>query len=130
MDFKIAKIAEDQRLVFGFASVAATVDGVSVEDSQGDVIPAAVLEKAAYDYVLRSRDASLSHERRGVARLVESFVVTEQKLEAMGLSVAGGSPAGLWVGFKVDNEDVWKDVKSGKLSMFSIGGTARRREAA
>jgi len=127
MNFEITKTDEDQRLVFGFASVAATVDGVTV-DSQGDSIPPAVLEKAAYDYVLRSRDTSLSHERRGVARLVESFVVTEQKLEAMGLSTAGGSPQGFWVGFKVDNEDVWKDVKEGRLSMFSIGGTAKRRE--
>lgn len=115
--------------VFGFASMAIKADGERVVDSQDDVISPSTLENAAYDYVLRSRDGGLMHERRGVARLIESFVVTPEKLKALGLE-ANALPQAWFVGFKVDDPDVWKRVRSGELKAFSIGGRARSKEAA
>jgi hypothetical protein len=35
-------------------------------------------------------------------------------------------PVGLWVGFKIDDADVWAKVKSGEYPMFSIQGKAKR----
>lgn len=126
--FAITKVDDDQRLVFGYASVAVRADGETVVDSQDDVIAPDTLEKAAYDYVLRSRDGGLMHERMGVATMVESFVVTPEKLKAMGLP-ENSLPQSWWIGFRVDDPEVWKRVKSGELSSFSIGGRAKSRPA-
>lgn len=123
-DVRVLKV-EDERLVFGWANIAASVDGQPVVDSHSDTIPADVLEKAAYDYVLKFRDAGQMHSGGSVGRLVESFMATPQKLEAMGLA-KDALPVGLWVGFKIDDADVWAKVKSGEYPMFSIQGKAVR----
>jgi hypothetical protein len=126
-EFKINKVDEDQRCIFGWASVALKADGTQVVDSQDDIISPQTLEKAAYDYVLRSRDGGLEHERKGVATMIESFVCTPEKLEALGLA-KDALPTGWFVGMKVHDADVWKRVKSGELNMFSIGGRSKRRD--
>jgi hypothetical protein len=125
-DFTVHKLSEDERLVFGWASVCVKADGTDVIDSQDDKIATETLEKAAYKYVLKSRDGGLEHKKRGVATLVESFLVTKSKLSAMGLA-ENALPEGWWVGFKVEDSEVWKKIKSGELSMFSIGGKATKR---
>ena len=121
---EITKLDEDQFLVFGWASVAEK-DGSTVIDSQGDVIPLAELEKAAHNFVLRSRTGGEMHEVMGVATLVESFVVTPQKLEALGLE-KNALPYGWLVMFKVHDTETWQKIKNGAYKDFSIGGLARR----
>jgi len=119
----IAKVDEDQRLVFGWASVVETEDGSPLEDLQGDVIAPDELESAAYRFVLDSRKAGEMHERtEGIGRLVESFVLTAEKADALGIS----KRSGWWVGFKIDDDETWAKVKKGDFRMFSIGGKARR----
>jgi hypothetical protein len=136
-----AKVDEDQRLVFGIASMAVTADGATVEDLQGDVIPVEELEKAMYDYVVESRQGGTMHEQLGTGTLVESFVATPEKLEALlkglGIEVVDGKAdvgsfkgAATWVGYKISDPDTWAAVKSGKLSAFSLGGEAVREESA
>jgi len=57
-------------------------------------------------------------------RLIESFVVTPEKLKAMGLTRSDGAPAvGMWVGYKLD-ETEWAAFKRGERPMFSIEGEA------
>lgn len=112
-------------LAFGFASVAVKSDGEQVVDSYSDVIDPQDLEKAAYHYVLRSREGGVDHQQMGVARLVESFVITPEKLQKLGLA-PDALPQGWWIGMKVDDPAVWKRVKSGELRSFSIAGRARR----
>lgn len=112
-------------MCFGWANVSLSVDGQPVVDSHRDIIEPDVLEKAAYGYVLKFRDAGQMHEGGSVGRLVESFMVTPQKLEAMGLA-KDALPVGLWVGFKIDDADVWAKVKTGEYPMFSIQGKAVR----
>lgn len=119
MEYRVHKV-EDQRLVFGWANVA------DVVDSHGDVISAATLEKAAYQFNLTFRDAGQMHTGGSVGRLVESFMVTPEKLVAMGLA-PDALPVGLWVGFKIDDADVWSKVKAGDYPMFSIQGRAVRK---
>lgn len=124
---KIQKADDAQRLVFGWASVAADRDGFAVIDSDDDVIRIEELERSAYEFVEFYRNGGEMHERTGVARLVESVVFTPEKFAAMGIS-AGTLPLGWWVGFRVTDDDVWQKVKSGQYSMFSIGGRAVREE--
>jgi cation transport regulator ChaB len=129
----ITKIDEEQRLVFGFFSIN-KIDGELVEDLQGDYIPTESLEKAAYDFVLNARIAGERHIRKGVGRLVESIVFTEEKQKAIGecLRKQGISASinlgceGWFGGFKIDNEEVWKMVVSGEYPAFSIGGKGKR----
>jgi hypothetical protein len=110
-----------------------------------------MIEDAVYRYVLDSRSGDESHVNFGVARLVESFVFTDEKLASIAIHSAAMQlgdaateesvmllarqnfdklqdviPDGWWVGFKIDDLDVWKDVKEGRLTMFSIVGRGHR----
>src|SRR5262245_16159601 len=69
--FQIAKVDEERRLVFGWASVAVRKDGSTVVDSQGDMIDPEELEAAAYAFVLKLGDANDMHEAEPVGRTVE-----------------------------------------------------------
>lgn len=123
---------DEQRLVFGLASVAVTADGETVTDLQGDQISQDELESAFYDYVLESREGDAMHDQERASTLVESFVVTPEKLDVLlkALGHEGAPPdfkgVAAWVGYKVHREDVWKRVKAGELCAFSIEGTAER----
>lgn len=125
--FRIYKADEDQRLVFGWASVAITVDGTVLEDRQHDTIDPEDLEEAAYEYVLNFRDTGEEHlpGYRKKGRLVESCVFTPEKQRAMGLP-EGALPVAWWIGFKIDDEDTWQRIKDGTYKMFSIEGRAQR----
>lgn len=123
----IMKTDEDKRLVFGWASIALTVDGVQLEDRQQDMIDPEDLEEAAYEYVLNFRDTGEEHipTMRKKGKLVESCVLTAEKQRAMGIP-EGIVPVGWWIGFKIDDDDAWNRVKIGHYKMFSIEGNANR----
>lgn len=123
--FKIMKSDDDKMLAFGWASVSMRVDGELIEDWQKDIVEPDELENAAYEFVLLYREGGEMHERGGAAVLIESVVFTEEKMQAMGIPV-GTLPVGWWIGFKVLDEEVWKKVKDGTYSMFSIEGEAER----
>lgn len=123
--FEVKKIDEDQQLVFGWASIW-TVDGEYVVDKQDDIIPPDEGERAAYDYVLYHRSQGDMHERMGVGRCIESMVFTKQKQDALGIDL--GMEA-WWIGFKVDEPEIWRLIKSGHRPEFSIGGKATREIA-
>lgn len=125
--FNIFKTDEDKRLVFGWASISLTVDGVQIEDRQQDMIDPEDLEEAAYEYVLNFRDTGEEHipTMRKKGKLVESCVFTAEKQKAMGIP-EGTVPVGWWIGFKITDDDAWARVKSGHYKMFSIEGQANR----
>lgn len=125
---EIAKTDTDKRQVFGWASISKK-DGVTVLDHQGDTIETDELERAAYDYMLRSRKGGHEHQKTHegplhVADVIESFVITDEKKKAMGLP--DSTPEGWWVGMKVNDDKVWELAKSGELAGFSIHGSGRR----
>lgn len=117
----IAKADEDQRIVYGVASVADLVD------SDGDIIRPDELEKAAHAYLLRGGTAGEMHERTGIGRPVASLVTTSEIQKKLGGD--GSAPVSWIIGFKIDDPEVWAKVKSGELSELSIGGRAVRRKA-
>ena len=125
--FKIRKIDDDKRLIFGWANIAVTVGGEQVVDWQNDMIDPEELEKAAYMFVELYRGCGEMHERTGVGVLVESVIFTEEKQAAMGL-IPGELPVGWWIGFRITDDEVWEKVKTGEYSMFSIGGVGIREE--
>lgn len=129
---EISKVDEDKRQVFGWCSLT-KVDGEDVVDRQGDYIPLTEVEKSAYNYVIHSRKGGDMHKRDGevplhTSDLIESFVVTPEKLEKLGLD-ENAIPHGWWVGFKVNDDKQWEDVKKGDRAHFSIHGKGKRKES-
>lgn len=124
---KVLKFDTERQYVFGWASVAITKDGQQVEDLQGDLIDVEDLEEAAYQFALQYRESGVMHKGESVGNLIESFMVTPEKLEAMGLP-QDSLPQGLWVGFHVPDPEVFAKVRAGDYAMFSIQGDAVREE--
>ena len=121
----IAKTQDDKHLVFGWANMTSDGEGRTIVDWEGDMISDQwELEKAAYDYVLHSREGGVMHQATGVGTLVESMMLTDEKVATMGLPA--DTPRGWWVGFKVNDPQVWEGVKKGRYKMFSIHGAGRR----
>lgn len=125
---EFSKVDTDKRQVFGWASIVKK-DGEDIVDLQGDYIDIDEIEKSAYDYVIKSRKGGNQHARAGeeplhVSDMIESFIVTPEKIEKMGLPE--DTPLGWWVGFKVNDDETWAQVKEGKRTGFSIHGRGRR----
>lgn len=126
-ELTILKSDDERREVFGWASVAVRVDGGIITDYQDDVIDIYDLEKAAYEFTAEFGTAGEMHQRGGVGRLIESVVFTKEKTTAMGIT-PGTVPEGWWVGFHIDDAEVWEKIKNGEYRMFSIEGTAVREK--
>ena len=126
-NYTIAKMDDDKRLVFGWASISYTADGEHLEDLQHDLIDPEDMEESAYEYVLNFRDTGELHNPnlRKKGKLVESVVFTAEKMKAMGIP-EGILPIGWWVGFKIDDDEAWEKVKNGTYKMFSVEGTGQR----
>ena len=116
--------SNDKRQVFGWASVV-ELNGEPIVDLQGDYMAIDVIEKAAYDYVHSSRRGGDMHAVGSHASdLIESFIVTPEKKKQ--LNLPDEMPVGWWVGFQVNDDEVWKMVKDGKRPEFSIHGSGQR----
>lgn len=127
-----SKFDDDKRLAFGWASVT-KLNGTPVVDRQGDYIDTDDLEEAAYKYVHGSRVGGDMHRRNGeaphhVSDMVESMVFTDDKIAKMGLPE--DFPRGWWVGYRINDEDTWQEVRKGGRTGFSIHGKGIRKDMA
>lgn len=121
---KILKFDEEDRMVWGWASVI-TENDKPVIDSQGDIISPDTLLKAATDFMLSLRVAKRMHSGKKVGDFVHSLPLTKDIANALGIS---SDKEGWIVACKVYDEDTWQLIKSGKLPAFSIGGSAKRKK--
>lgn len=131
---ELAKVDPDKRQVFGWAYVSHNAQGNVVVDKSGEFIDdVAELEDAAYTFVVKSRVGGADHRKDlmgtpvRVGTMIESVVFTPEKIAKMGIP-EGVMPIGWWVGFQVEDEQTWQDVKDGKKLAFSIQGTGVRKE--
>lgn len=124
--YEVVKFDNDKRNVFGWAYVSHDRDGNVIVDKSGEFIDdVEELESAAYDFVLKSRQTDADHKSETVGTMVESIVFTPEKIEKMGIP-QGVMPLGWWVGFHIDDDEVWKSVRNGDRRAFSIHGTGTR----
>jgi hypothetical protein len=127
MEATFAKINEEKRIVYGWASII-TKNGQPIEDLQGDVIHSDDLVEAAHDFMLGEQEAGLMHVvKTGIGKIVESVVLTKELQNALGINLG---MEGWFIGVKVSDDATWDAVKKGGLRAFSIGGTGEREEIA
>jgi hypothetical protein len=112
----------EHRVVYGWASVISE-DGKPVEDLQGDIIKSSELVYATTEFMKSARDAKHMHAGAPVGQVVHSFPFTADIAKSLGLE---SNREGWIVGVYVADDTVWKSVKDGTLSAFSIGGNAQR----
>ena len=121
---KILKVDDEQRIVYGWASVV-TEDGEEVVDSQGDVMSPSEMEKMANDFMLDVRTAKAMHKGDKIGEVIHSLPLTSELAKALGLHT---DLEGWIVGMKIYDDTAWESVKSGDFAGFSIGGRAASRE--
>lgn len=121
---KILKADEEQRMVYGWASVV-TEKGEAVVDRQGDVIEPDTLVRAVNKFMEHVRVGKEMHKGDQIGAVIHSMPVTKEIGEALGIQ---SDREGWVVAFKVYNDDVWEKVKTGELAAFSIGGRAVKED--
>jgi hypothetical protein len=121
---KIEKVDEKLGIVFAWASVTRDSDGAEVWDLENDNIPTAVLEKAAYDFVLSGGTFNELHSGAPVGRVAEAFMLTDEKRKVMKAMLEKGE--GFWVAAKVENPTTLAKIMSGELKALSIEGSGVR----
>ena len=117
LSIPIVKINQEQQLVEGIVYEPDTVD------AQGDSASAEEIQKAAHNFMVNARRVGLMHKYdvSDKTSIVESylaktnFVLNKQAIKR-----------GTWMMvLKINDADIWKDIKDGKITGLSMGGRAR-----
>lgn len=118
IDAEIVKRSDEERFVLGVVLEPEAVD------SQGDIYSADEVRQAAHRFMQEVQSVGLMHRQRvdSAVKIVESFIAPEN-LTVGDTAIAKGT----WLlGVRVLDDTLWSKVKSGELSGFSIGGSARK----
>lgn len=116
-EFLIAK-AEEERFVYGIVLEPETVD------AQKDIYSASEVRTAAHKFMSEFQNIGIQHtELAKQVRILESFLAPADF--SVGERVV---KAGTWLlAVRVLSDALWKDIKAGQFTGFSIGGSAIRR---
>ena len=119
----LAKAAEDsdERYVLGIVLEPLTEAN---PDAQGDIYDAPTIKKAAHLYMERFQNVGLQHKQM----VSDTVILVESYIAPVDMAIGGALvKAGTWMmAVRVDDDELWKQVKSGAISGFSIGGWATR----
>ena len=116
------KIDKDKQIVGGIVYSAGTKP-----DAQGDVISSLEeLRKASDRYMIKSQGIKKMHkgEFRNDVRVIENFV-TDKATEHMGIKIPKDS---WWLLVKVNDKELWKEIREGKMRGWSMGGRAQGKD--
>jgi cation transport regulator ChaB len=117
---QILKQDSEERLVYGWAYVSTDKGEISLDHS-GEFVRPNQIAKAATNFMLSMRTAKRMHSGEKIGEVVHSMPLTHEISKALGIQ---SDREGWLVAIKVYDDQVWQDVKSGKLAAFSIGGRA------
>lgn len=119
---KIIKMDDEQRVVWGWASVA-TEDGNPVFDVHGDHIPMSELTRASVDFMENVRVGKSLHQGEQTSSVIGCLPLSQELAKALGIET---NREGLIMGFRVHDDATWSLIKSGELPALSIGGRGRK----
>jgi DNA adenine methylase len=109
---------EEERFVLGVVLEPETVD------AQKDIYSAAEVREAAHRFMEEYQNVGLMHRQlvNDKVKILESYVAP------VALDVGGGHvKQGAWLlAVRVEDDDLWRQVKDGTLTGYSIGGNAIR----
>jgi hypothetical protein len=109
-------IDEEQRIVYG--EVYRPLD---IDTDMEAMTPEAV-RKAAHDFIKSGKidhiDVCHNYEKTG-CKVVESYIVKANDPDGF---IEGSWVMGVWI----PEDDLWQDVKSGKINCFSFGGASKK----
>lgn len=117
----VMKIDEDQRMVYGWASVISK-NGQPIIDRQGDVIEPSEMRSAIHDF-MKHRTGGEMHGQTGGAEVVESLFLDRDVQQSLGIDLG---MEGWYVGMHVPDDAAWEKIRAGTYKAFSIGGSANR----
>ena len=130
VDFK--SVDDEKRIVVGLA----LVPDKEIFRKSGDyaykiMFSKETVKKASELYLkrLKNNNATIEHELvvKGVS-LIESWIVEDPNMDKTNLYKLD-APEGAWaVVMKIDNDEIWEDVKQGKYLGFSIEGFFSQKE--
>lgn len=117
--------------VYGYASTSVDSAGNLVVDHQGDIIPPDELEAAVTGFLRSEAATNVEHQGPDVGRVIETALITPERLESYGLAIDEDSPhpapqVGWLVGFEVLDAEAAAAVRKGELVELSIEGDASR----
>lgn len=118
--FPILKTDTEKRIVYGI------VYSPNEEDAHGDFATEAEIEKACYNFMKKSKTDSVDkqHDLDTAQNLFigENWIVKNN-------DALFPEEVGAWaVGIKVENDEIWKSVKSGEFTGISMYGYAEKVE--
>ena len=124
LEFKT--INEEKRIVIGLALVPdKEIYRRNGEHEFNIVFSKDTVKKASELYLkrLKNNNATLEHEEdvKGVS-VIESWIVEDVKKDKSALYNLNAVEGAWCVTMKIDNDEVWQDVKNGKYLGFSIEG--------
>jgi cation transport regulator ChaB len=122
---QIVKQLDEERLAFGWAYVSTVNGEISLDHSEEFIRPDQIA-KAATNFMLSMRTAKTMHSGDKIGEVVHSMPLTNEIAKALGIQ---SDREGWMIAIRINDDQVWKDVKSGKLSSFSIGGRALKEYA-
>lgn len=125
-NIKLAEVQKERKMLYGAALIPDKL--IYREDADGTPYYAQfnseLIEKVAHNFLLKNLQHShtIEHTFSVVGlTVVESWIKEGPSDKSVNLGF--DLPDGTWfVGIKVNNEDVWNDVKEGKVKGFSIEG--------
>jgi len=124
ISFDFEKTRSDGGYVRGWASVV-SVDGKPVVDHSGHVVTMSALRDAAHSFISEQRIAKVMHKGEQIGDVCEAIIVDDDLCKALGASTPY---RGLFIGMKINDAEIKKQIRGGDLKMFSIGGRGRIAE--
>lgn len=108
----------EERYVFGVVLVPDEVD------AQGDTYDAPTIRRAAHSFMENGQHKKIMHDGRPVQRVTVLETYLSKQMETHGGETF---PRGTWfLAVRVNNDDIWKAIRAGAFTGFSMGGTAVR----
>ncbi len=123
--YALAKIDEEKRLLIGAALIPNKQIYRQEEGTDGYYMyfPKSVVYKAAHNFLINGMQSNhtVQHDKKveGLT-VVESWLIEDEKQDKA-YKYGFDLPVGTWMmAVKVNNDEVWQEVKAGKLKGFSI----------
>jgi hypothetical protein len=126
--FKLAAVNEEKRMLYGPALIP-DKEIMRLDDNGEEyfvTFPRAVVEQLAQLFFKKNQHHNATFEHAfsvSGMTVVETWIKRGEQDTSLALGLSSALPEGTWfIGMKVDNDDVWGEVKAGKVKGFSIEG--------